>query len=427
MGFKTPPTFVQPAPPAPSSSSAAKDLNASRGDELLNAEDRHTPMNPGGPITVRRRRLRPAVLWRLSATGVVCALLAGADATPAAGGDPKKEHWSYQPLVAPTVPRVADAAWVRNPIDAFVLAKLEAGGMKPSPEAERRTLIRRAYFDLTGLPPTPEDVEAFVDDPAPDAYERVVDRLLASPRYGERWARHWIDVVHFAETHGNDQDRVRPNAWPYRDYLIRSFNEDKPYARFVEEQLAGDVLYGDDPQATVALGFLGAGPWDESSQMSIQDGTVDKLIARDLDRDDMLTTTMSTFASSTVHCARCHDHKFDPVSQAEYYNLQACLSGVYRADRPYDPDPQVARRRRDLLAGQKRLEGDPQTLAATLLTSDAQARAAAWEQSLGTRESAWSVLDPSAFVSGGGARPTEQPDHSILFGGATPERHAWRL
>ena len=150
-----------------------------------------------------------------------------------------------------------------------------------------------------------------------------------------------MDVVHFAETHGHDQDRPRPNAWPYRDYLIRSFNEDKPYARFVEEQLAGDVLFPDDPQAIVALGFIAAGPWDESSQRDIRDDTVDKKVARNLDRDDMVATTMSTFASTTVHCARCHDHKFDPISQAEYYGLQAVFAGVDRADRPYDLDPKA--------------------------------------------------------------------------------------
>ena len=159
--------------------------------------------------------------------------------------------------------------------------QLADNGLQPSPEADRRTLIRRVTFDLIGLPPTPEEVDAFVADTAPDAYEQLVDRLLASPRYGERWARHWMDVVHFAETHGHDQDRPRPNAWPYRDYLIRSFNDDKPYARFVAEQVAGDVLYPDDPQAIVALGFLAAGPWDESSLMCIVDDTVDKKLGAD--------------------------------------------------------------------------------------------------------------------------------------------------
>ena len=312
-------------------------------------------------------------------TAVFCAAAAARAASDDAS---KRNHWAYQPLVQPPVPKVADTAWVRNPVDAFILAKLDAQGMKPSAEADRRTLIRRVYFDLTGLPPTVEDVNAFVADASPDAYEKVVDGLLASPRYGERWARHWMDVVHFAETHGNDQDRVRPNAWPYRDYLIRSFNEDKPYSRFVEEQVAGDALYPDDPQATVALGFLAAGPWDESSQMAIVDGTVDKLIARDLDRDDVLTTTMSTFASSTVHCARCHNHKFDPISQAEYYNLQSAFAGIDRAERTYDADPQVHRARVALLKRKRELDGSRDALASSLLDPAMQAEVSRWEASL---------------------------------------------
>src|SRR5205807_9679089 len=178
------------------------------------------------------------------------------------------------------------------------------------------------------LPPTPREVSAFVSDDSPDAYEKVVDRLLASPRYGERWARHWMDIVHFAETHGHDEDRERANAWPYRDYLVRSFNEDKPFSRFIEEQVAGDALFPDDPQATVALGFLAAGPWDESSQMGIRDDTIDKKIAQYLDRDDMIQTTVCTFNSVTVGCARCHDHKFDPMTQADYYGLQAVFAGA---------------------------------------------------------------------------------------------------
>ena len=264
-------------------------------------------------------------------------------------GEPET-HWSLTPLARPTVPETTDSDWVRGPIDAFVRAMHAEKGLAPAPEADRRTLIRRLSFDLIGLPPTPEEVESYLDDTRPDAYERLVDRLLESPRYGERWARHWMDAVHFAETHGHDQDRPRPNAWPYRDYLIRSFNDDKPYARFVAEQVAGDVLYPDDPQATVALGFLAAGPWDESSQSNVRDDTVDKKIAQNLDRDDMVMTTMSTFTSATVQCARCHDHKFDPITQAEYYNLQAVFAGVERADRPYHLDPKAESLRRPLLA-----------------------------------------------------------------------------
>ncbi|HZV07178.1 MAG TPA: PSD1 and planctomycete cytochrome C domain-containing protein [Gemmataceae bacterium] len=257
-------------------------------------------------------------------------------------------HWAYQPLRDSPIPAIKDRNWIRTPIDAFVLAKLEAKGLTPSPPADRRTLLRRVSFDLLGLPPTPEEMEAFLADRSPDAYEKVVDRLLASPHYGERWARHWMDVIHFAETHGHDQDVPRDNAWPYRDYLIRSFNEDKPYARFVEEQLAGDVLWPDEPQAIVATGFIAAGPWDESSLRDIREDSIDRRIGQYLDRDDMVTTTMAAFASTTIHCARCHHHKFDPISQKDYYRLQAVFAGVDRADRPYDIDPQTARTRRSL-------------------------------------------------------------------------------
>ncbi len=261
--------------------------------------------------------------------------------------------WSLKPIrkpVLPPVPPAQDASWARTPIDRFILAKLHEKGLRPSPPADRRTLLRRVTFDLIGLPPTLEEIEAFLADPAADAYEKVVDRLLASPQYGERWARHWMDVVHYAETHGHDQDRPRPHAWPYRDYLIRAFNEDRPYARFVQEQIAGDVLFPDDPQGIVATGFLATGPWDESSLQSIMDDTVDKRIAQYLDRDDMLSTVMSTFVSTTVHCARCHDHKFDPITQKDYYALQAVFAGVDKADRPYDADVRLAAQRRQLLA-----------------------------------------------------------------------------
>ena len=249
--------------------------------------------------------------------------------------------WSLKPLVKPS-----GAAT----IDGFIQAKLKEKGLTPSKEADRRTLIRRLTYDLHGLPPTMEEVEAFVADRSPDAYEKLVDRLLASPRYGERWGRHWLDVVHYGESHGYDKDKPRRNAWPYRDYVIDAFNNDKPYKRFVEEQLAGDALYPDDPQATVALGFIAAGPWDFVGQAELREGTTDKKMTRMLDRDDMVAVTMSAFVSMTAHCARCHDHKFDPIKQEEYYNLQSVFAGVDRADRPFDNDPAVFRERNGLLA-----------------------------------------------------------------------------
>ena len=210
-------------------------------------------------------------------------------------GDRDGSWWSLRPVSNPPVPSLDDAGrvWARTPIDAFILAKLQEKGLKPSPEADRRTLIRRLSFDLLGLPPSPEEVNAFLIDASPDAYERLVDRLLASPHHGERWARHWMDLVHFAETHGHDQDRIRPNAWPYRDYLIESFNQDRPYARFIQEQVAADALFPGEPRLVPALGMIAAGPWDESSLRDIRDDSIDRQVGHYLDRDDMVSTVMS--------------------------------------------------------------------------------------------------------------------------------------
>ena len=255
--------------------------------------------------------------------------------------------WSFRPIpprLAPETP----SSWVRTDIDRFVLAKLSSEKLTPSPEADRRTLIRRLTYDLHGLPPTPAEVEAFLNDGSARAYPNLVDRLLASPRYGERWARHWLDVAHYGESHGYDKDKARRHSWPYRDWVIRAFNEDKPYARFVEEQLAGDVLAPDSPDGVIATGFVAAGPWDYVGHAELREGTKDKKIARLLDRDDMVSATMSTFVSLTTHCARCHDHKFDPIRQADYYSLQAVFAGVDRAELPYDRDPAVYRQRRVL-------------------------------------------------------------------------------
>jgi hypothetical protein len=269
----------------------------------------------------------------------------------------KADGWAFQPATRSALPQAARGQSARvNPIDAFIRARLKAQGLQPSPEADRRTLIRRVTFNLIGLPPTPDEVDLFMADRSPEAYSRVVDRLLASPHYGERWARHWLDVVHFGETHGYDKDKLRPNAWPYRDYVIGAFNSDKPYSRFIEEQLAGDVLFPDEPEGIVALGFIAAGPWDYVGHVELPITKTDGLIARYNDRDDMVMTAMSTFQSLTVHCARCHDHKFDPISQRDYYALQAVFAGVDRANRPYDTDRETHRKRRALMAERKSLE-----------------------------------------------------------------------
>ncbi len=256
---------------------------------------------------------------------------------------------AFQPLSPAPVPVAKRADWVRTPIDAFILKALDDHHLAPAPQAERRTLIRRLTFDLHGLPPTPDEIDAFEQDASPDAHEALVDRLLASPRYGERWGRHWLDVVHYGESHGYDKDKPREHAWPYRDYVIDALNTDKPYSRFIMEQLAGDVLFPEDPRTTAATGFIAAGPWDFVGHVELREGTVDKDIARSNDRDDMVGNAASTFLSLTVHCARCHDHKFDPITQKDYYRLQAVFAGVDRADRPYDRDPQLAARRRELI------------------------------------------------------------------------------
>jgi mono/diheme cytochrome c family protein len=277
----------------------------------------------------------------------------------------KGDWWSLKPLDASPVPEVK-SAWPRTPVDAFVLKKLHEQGLEPSAEADRRTLLRRLKFDLHGLPPAPDEIDEFVNDSSPNAYPRLVDRLLASPHYGERWGRHWLDVVHFGESHGYDKDKPRPHAWPYRDWVIESLNADKPYSRFVAEQIAGDVLFVDDPQAVVATGFLVAGPWDFVGHVELREGTVDKDIARSNDRDDMVATTASTFLSLTVHCARCHNHKFDPITQDDYYRLQAVFAGIDRAERPYDADPRVAAERRELLAEKGAAESRQQALASAV-------------------------------------------------------------
>ena len=278
------------------------------------------------------------------------------------------DWWSFRPLARPAEPSVSleNAGRVRTPIDRFVLAALEKKGLHPSPEADRRTLIRRLSFDLIGLPPAPEEIEAFVTDPSPLAYERVVDRLLASPQYGERWGRHWLDVVHYGETHGYDKDQPRPNAWPYRDYVIRSFNTDMPYRRFIEEQLAGDVLYPGTRDGFEALGFISAGPWDLIGHAEVPESKLDGQVARHLDRDDMVTTAMQSFNSLTVQCAQCHDHKFDPISQEDYYRLQAVFAAVDRADQKYDTDPAIGAQRRQLDVRQKVLTARKQALDDTI-------------------------------------------------------------
>jgi len=337
-----------------------------------------------------------------------------------AGTNDTRPHWSLTPLVKPALPS-AEA----QPIDAFIHAKLAEKKLTPSPEADRRTLIRRVTFDLTGLPPTPEEVASFIADKDKRAYEKLVGRLLDSPRYGEHWARHWLDVVNYADTHGNDHDYARPNAWPYRDYVIDAFNRDTPYGRFVQQQLAGDVLFPDDPQAPVALGFLAAGPWDETLMVGVREDTVDHRMAQNLDRDNMVTTVMSTFQSLTVHCARCHNHKFDPISQREYYGLQAVFAGVDRADRPYDEDARTHSLRRELLAKKNAISARAPAVLASLDSPETLHKVAAAIEAHEHRRQAWSPLEVVNVVSASvpdGTVFSRQSDGSWLASGTRPDK-----
>jgi hypothetical protein len=243
------------------------------------------------------------------------------------------DWWAFQPVRPPAVPSTRFASRAVTPIDHFLFARLEKKGLHPSPPASRLALLRRATFDLTGLPPTPAEVDAFLADTSPDAYAKVVDRLLASPHYGERWARHWLDVVRYGESNGYEQNHLRANAWPYRDYVIRAFNQDKPYDRFILEQLAGDLLARGDPDVEAATGFLVAGVHDTVGNQTVE-GTLQQ---RANDLDDTVSTVGATFLGLTVGCARCHDHKFDPIPQKDYYRLSAVFAGVRHAERPLYP------------------------------------------------------------------------------------------
>ncbi|MBA4106148.1 MAG: hypothetical protein C0485_10340 [Pirellula sp.] len=233
-----------------------------------------------------------------------------------------QKHWAFVPPVKREPPSLAGAnqSWVQTPIDAFVLAQLAANNLQPAPQADKRALCRRAYFDLTGLPPTEQQLEEFVSDDAPDAWERLIDQLLASSHYGERWGRHWLDLVRFAETNSFERDGGKPNAWKYRDYVIRSFNDDKPYDQFVKEQLAGDELDEVTHDSILATGYYRLGIWDDEPADAVQ--------SRSDEMDDLIATTSQAFLGLTVGCARCHDHKIDPIPQVDYYGMAAFFGDV---------------------------------------------------------------------------------------------------
>ena len=251
---------------------------------------------------------------------------ARADAALSQANAPVQSHWSFQKPSEPAVPDVRDGAWPRSEVDRFLLAKLEAAGFAPLGQADKRTLIRRATYDLTGLPPTPAEVDAFLDDPSPRAFAHVVERLLASERYGERWGRHWLDVVRYADTAGENTDMPVADAWRFRNYVIRAFNEDKPFDRFIREQLAGDILAKADPNISpeqyseliTATGYLAI------SRRHGHDAKKDHYLTI----EDTIDTLGKSFLGLTIACARCHDHKYDPISARDYYGLYGIFAST---------------------------------------------------------------------------------------------------
>ncbi|MCA9055272.1 MAG: DUF1549 domain-containing protein, partial [Planctomycetaceae bacterium] len=325
---------------------------------------------------------------------------------------PPTDWWSLNALRAPDVPGEG------HPVDAFINRRLEERGLTPANQADRVTLIRRLSVDLHGLLPTPEEVQSFVDDDDPRAYENLVDRMLESPRYGEHWARHWLDTIHFADSHGCEHDVKRDHAWRYRDYVIERLNADVPWGRFIREQLAPDVFYPNEPQLMAGLGFIAAGPL-ELSRASTAPVTFDYL-----DRDDMVTQTMAVFVSTTANCARCHTHKFDPITQEDYYALQAVFAGIGKGDIEFDSAADVMHRRQEL---RRLLNAAASRDSKVLLEPQYADVVSEWVAARQSQSVEWQTVIPDVFVSSGGATLTKQTDESILASGAAPDQEQYTV
>jgi mono/diheme cytochrome c family protein len=322
------------------------------------------------------------------------------------------DWWSLRKLVAPEVPGRG------HPIDAFVRERLADRGLRPAERADRVTLARRLYVDLHGFLPTPEEVDAFVTDNDPGAYENLVDDLLSSPRYGERWARHWLDVIHFADSHGCEHDVKRPYAWRFRDYVIHRLNADVPWGRFIREQLAADVYFADEPRLTAALGFIAAGPL-ELSRATTAPVTFDYL-----DRDDMVTQTMAAFVSATANCARCHTHKFDPITQEDYYALQAVFAGVGKGNVEYDASAETMKLREELKG---LLTAAAARDAKVLLQPQYAEIVSGWAEAQRSNSVNWRILQPAVFVASSGATLTKQPDASLVATGEVTDQEVYTV
>ncbi|MFN7929719.1 MAG: PSD1 and planctomycete cytochrome C domain-containing protein [Blastocatellia bacterium] len=327
---------------------------------------------------------------------------------------PISKHWAFIAPVRPSLPALKNKTWVRNPIDAFVLARLEKENLTPSPEADKITLLRRLSLDLIGLPPTPEEVDAFVKDASPNAYEKQVERLLSSPHYGERWARHWLDAARYADSDGFEKDKMR-NVWFYRDWVINALNHDKPYDQFIIEQIAGDLLPNATQENLVATGFL-------RNSMINEEGGVDPEQFRMEAMFDRMDAIGKSILGFTVNCAQCHNHKFDPLTQEEYYRLFAFLNNSDEGSIVvYTPAEQM--QRANILSGTREIEAKLQEL-----KPDWLAQMNAWEDRIKNDQPEWQVLQPSVDdISTGGQKYFPLKDGSFLAQGYAPTKHRVKL
>ncbi|GMV99505.1 MAG: hypothetical protein AMXMBFR84_06440 [Candidatus Hydrogenedentota bacterium] len=328
------------------------------------------------------------------------------------------DHWAYQPIAHPTVPGVSRPDWTRNPIDNFVLARLEAAGISPAPEADRPTLIRRLYLDLLGLLPTPEDVDAFVNDTNPYAYESLINRLLASEHFGERWGRHWLDLARYADSDGYEKDSPRPFAYRYRDWVIDSINRDMPYDQFIVEQLAGDLLPNATTEQRMATGF-------HRNTLTNREGGVDQEEFRVAQAKDRINTTASALMGLTMACAECHTHKYDPITQREYYQMYSFFNTAMEQDIPALRDGEMAtyvqakaQIEKEIASVEKQILEQREALAGKL---------AEWEASLEVPDQGWTALEPSGFLSASGSSFAVQEDKSILVTGPASGRDKYTV
>ena len=318
----------------------------------------------------------------------------------------RRNHWAFKGPARPALPTLRDTHWVRNPIDQFVLARLEKENLHPGPEADRTTLIRRLSLDLTGLPPTLAAVDEFLADNRPDAYERLVDRLLGSPHYGERWARHWLDAARYADTNGYEKDLPR-SIWPYRDWVIAAFNRDLHFDQFTIEQLAGDLLPNATPEQRTATGFHRNTMVNEEGGIDPEEFRVSAILNR-------VETTGKAFLGLTINCAQCHAHKYDPISQKEFYQFYAFLNS--------DDEPMMEVVSPSLAARRQEIKSQIATLEADLPTQDPgfTGRREAWEKDMQALSVNWTELDPQAFFGAVGTKFEKLPDHSLLATGSSP-------